>query len=240
MTLIRGVALFTGCFYNYYDPSVSHAAVEVLRNSGIKVAVPEQICCGLPMEAKGNYRGVSSNLTFNTRSFLRLISEGYYVVTLCPSCNLFIRRHYGRVGGKEGQILAQSISFLSEFLLRIHKLGRLRTNFKHVTRSIFYQTPCHLAAAGIGQPSVELLRLIPGLDIKCISTECCGLSGTWGYEKKNAALSLEIGRKLFEDLHSFRTDYVVTDCGSCRMQILSGTGITAQHPVTIFNKACSR
>ena len=124
------VALFTGCFFNYYDPSVSQAAVEVLEKSGLKVIVPDQVCCGLPMEAKGNHAGARRNIALNARSFRRVIDKGCPVVTLCPSCNLFLRRHSGLEGGEDGKALARSITLISSFLLQLNVSGQLNKDFK--------------------------------------------------------------------------------------------------------------
>jgi glycerol-3-phosphate dehydrogenase subunit C len=235
----RRVALFTGCFFNYYDPTVSDAAVAVLEHNGFQVVVPDQSCCGLPMEAKGNHAGAVRNIAHNARAFRQAIAQGCPVVTLCPSCYLFIRRHYGLEGGEDGGTLARSITLISSFLLQLNASGQLSREFKALPQTVFYQTPCHLTAAGIGQPSVDLLKLIPGVDIRHISTECCGLSGTWGYEKKNATLSLDIGRKLFEDIRQVKADLVITDCGSCRMQAEAGAAVSPLHPIVMLKRAYS-
>ena len=236
----RRVALFTGCFFNYYDPTVSDAAVAVLEHNGFQVVAPNQSCCGLPMEAKGNHQGALRNMALNARSFGQVIDDGYPVVTLCPSCYLFIRRHYIAEKDGDGKALAGAMTLLSTFLLNLHSHGQLQLSFKTLAETVFYQTPCHMTAAGIGQPSVDHLKIIPGVEISHVSTECCGLSGTWGYEKKNFTLSRNIGQKLFADIRKFKSDLVITDCGSCRMQVEAGTAITPLHPIVMLKRAYSK
>jgi glycerol-3-phosphate dehydrogenase subunit C len=234
----KKVAYYSGCFANYYYPEVGEATVEVLRKNGIEVIVPDQVCCGLPMIAKGNTRGVYKNLEDNTRILSQAVSDGYALVTTCSSCSLFIKQDYPRLLNSEAaRQVAQNLYHITEYLLKLHERGELNTDFGYITQTVFYHTPCHLRAQEIGSPSVRVLELIPGTVIKQVSTECCGMGGAYGYEKVNYELSKKIADKLYREIKENPTDRIVTDCGGCKLQIEAVTGRQVDHPIILVKEA---
>ena len=238
--LIRNkkVAFYTGCFANYYYPEVGKATVKILRKGGIEVVVPEQVCCGLPMMAKGNARGAYKNMRYNSRVFSQLVQRGYVIITTCSSCGLMIRRNYPLLlGSEEARLVSENTFHITEYLLELIKEGELKVEFQYKAQTVFYHTPCHLRAQGIGQVSLQMLQMLPGLMIKKVSNECCGMGGSYGYEKANYEISKEIGSKLFSEVKENPTDRVVTDCGGCKLQIESGTGVKVEHPIILIAEA---
>jgi len=97
-----------------------------------------------------------------------------------------------------------------------------------------YHAPCHLRAQGIGLPSLELLRLVPGVQVEDLDAGCCGISGNYGYKAENYDRSMKIGENLFNAIKESRVDTVLTDCGTCRNQISHGGQVKAKHPMTIL------
>ncbi|MDH5696020.1 MAG: heterodisulfide reductase-related iron-sulfur binding cluster [Dehalococcoidia bacterium] len=237
----KKVAYYAGCFANYYYPEVGEALVKVLGKNGIKVMVPDQVCCGLPMMAKGNTKGAYENMEHNTRILGQAVSDGYVIITTCSSCGLFLKRDYPlwMVGSEMAKQVPQNTYHFSEYLLLLHDRGELNTDFRSITQTVFYHTPCHLSAQEIGDVTVKLLQLIPGITIKRISTECCGMGGAYGYEKVNYELSKEIAEKLYSEIKENPTDRIVTDCGGCRLQIQAGTGLKVDHPIILLKEAYS-
>ena len=233
----KKAAFFTGCFINYYYPAAAEAMVAVLRNSGVEVIVPEQVCCGLPMIAKGNVRGARKNIARNAGEFAAALAEGRSIITACSSCTLFLKRHYKLLGDEQAARVSDSTYHFSEYLLGLHHIGQLNTQFHHLPLTVFYKTPCHLRTAGIGQSTVELLKLIPGITITYVSDVCCGMGGAYGFEKTNRTMALRIGERMFNELTENPADRVVTDCGGCKLQIEYGTGSTAAHPVILVREA---
>ena len=237
----KKVAYYTGCFANYYYPEVGEAVVKVLRKNGIEVIVPDQVCCGLPMMAKGNTEGAYKNMEHNTSVFSQAISDGYVLITTCSSCGLMIKRDYPlwMVGSEMARQVSQNLYHFSEYLLLLHNRGELDTDFHPIPQTVFYHTPCHLRAQEIDNVTIKLLQLIPGITIKKISTECCGMGGAYGYEKANYQLSKEIANKLYSEIKENPTDRVVTDCGGCKLQIEAGTGLKVDHPIILLKEAYS-
>ncbi len=237
----KKAAYFSGCFAHYYYPQVGEATLEVLNRSGIEVVVPDQVCCGLPMTAKGNMRGAYKNMTRNTKVLNELVSNGFVLVTTCSSCSLFLKQEYPRVLATEAaNQVSQHLYHITEYLAKLYEIGQLNTNFKPLYQTVFYHTPCHLRAQQIGNPTVKILQLIPGLSIMKVSDECCGMGGSYGYEKTNYELSRAIAGKLYSDIKANPTDRVLTDCGGCKLQIESGTNVDVDHPMILIWEAYSR
>lgn len=234
----KKVAYYTGCFANYYYPEVGQAMVKVLRKNEIEVIVPDQVCCGLPMIAKGNIKGAYKNMEYNVKIFSKSVADGYALVTTCSSCSLMIKRDYPRLlANEQAKQVAQNMYHFSEYLLKLHEVGELNTDFQPIHQTIFYHTPCHLRAQEIDSPTVELLKLIPGITTKHVGQECCGMGGTYGYEKVNYKFAKEIGDKLFSEIKENPTDRITTDCGGCKLQIEAGTRIEVDHPIILLQEA---
>jgi len=234
----KKVAYFSGCFANYYYPQVGEATAKVFLKNGVEMVVPDQVCCGLPMIAKGNTRGAYKNMAYNTRVLHWLVSDGYALVTTCSSCSLFLKQDYPRLLGTEAaKQVSENLYHITEYLLKLHEIGQLNTDFQPVSQTVFYHTPCHLRAQEIDSPTVKMLRLIPGITVKKIGEVCCGQSGAYGYEKTNFELSQAIGSKLFREIEENPTDRIVTDCGGCKLQIEVGTGRKVVHPIILIKEA---
>jgi len=233
----KKVALFVGCFANYYYPEVGMAALEVLQKNDVDVIVPDQVCCGLPMMAKQNSKGTYKNMIYNAAKLQQKVAEGYVILTTCSSCSLFMKRNYVLYGNEDAVCVANNTYHFSEYLLKLYKAGSMQTGFQTVSESVFYQTPCHLRAIRIGQPTIEILRLVPGIILKHISDQCCGMGGAYGFDKAHYRVSCEIGKTLTKQILASSVDRVVTDCGGCKLQIEAYCGCAAEHPLLLLQEA---
>mgnify|MGYP002397108207 CR=1 FL=1 len=126
---------------------------------------------------------------------------------------------------------------LFEFLRDLRESRTLNTNFKELSLKVAYFAPCHLRSLGIGLPALEILRLIPGLQIDNIEADCCGLGGTFGFKKEKYKIAQEIGRDLSEAIDRLKPEIVLTDCEGCRLQIRHLTGLRVLHPIQILRDA---
>jgi glycerol-3-phosphate dehydrogenase subunit C len=234
----RKVGYYSGCFANYYYPQVGEATIGVLHKNGIEVTVPDQVCCALPIMSKGNIKEAYENMAYNTDVLSQLVANGYALVTTCSSCALFLKHDYPLLlGTEQAKQVAQNLYHITEYLLKLHEIGLLNADFQTLPQTVFYHTPCHLRAQQIDSPTVKLLQLIPGITIKKISSECCGMGGAYGYEKVNYRLSKEIADKLYSEIIEEPTDRIVTDCGGCKLQIEAVTGRKVDHPIILIKEA---
>ena len=234
----KKVAYFSGCFANYYWPQVGESTVAVLHKNGVEVTVPQQVCCALPMMSKANLKGAQDNMAFNTKILGELVAAGYSVIATCSSCSLFLKQDYPRLlGTEEAKQVSQNLYHITEYLLKLHEIGQLNTEFQPINQTVFYHTPCHLRAQQIDSPSVKLQQLIPGITISHVSEECCGMGGAYGYEKANFELSRDIAAKLHTEIAENPSDRLVTDCGGCKLQMEVGAGREVEHPVMLLKEA---
>ena len=85
--------------------------------------------------------------------------------------------------------------------------------------------------------SIELLKLIPNIELKVLDSQCCGIAGTYGFKKENYKTSQDIGESLFNQIEAEDYDYIVTDCETCKWQIEMSTTKPCEHPISILAEA---
>ncbi|HSR11984.1 MAG TPA: anaerobic glycerol-3-phosphate dehydrogenase subunit C, partial [Thermodesulfobacteriota bacterium] len=232
-------AYFLSCFANYNDPEGEARAVwEVLRRNGLAVETPAFECCGIARISSGGIDSALDGVRKNVERISSLAEEGTPVIFSEPSCALAVKQEYPRIAGDEKAARAAAGSHeIHAFLFNLKQQGRLNTQFGEVPMKVAYHNPCHLRALGIVREPVELLKLVPGVEVHVLGDRCCGLAGTFGLKKENYDLSMRIGESLFQEIRKSGVTRVVTSCASCAMQIFQGTGIKAVHPIAILAEA---
>ena len=106
--------------------------------------------------------------------------------------------------------------------------------FGPVNRRIAYHVPCHLRASGIGYPAVRLLEMIPGLELTVLDDNCCGLSGSYGFKRKNEENAVKLGRIAGDAIIQTGAEAFMSDCGACRMQLGHFSKLPALDPTQIL------
>jgi glycerol-3-phosphate dehydrogenase subunit C len=231
------VALFVTCFLNDNSPEVARAVVAVLEKNGCRVAVPEQRCCGMPWLENGDLDSARECRTENVRTLLPFVRAGYTVVAAGPTCSLTIREEYPALGDEEGaEAVAAATRDACEYLMERHSERGLSLDFARSPGRVLYQAPCHLRVQDVGWTSRDLLRLIPGAEVRTVE-RCAGHDGTWSMKTEYFPISMEVGKPLFEQVQSQRPDTVATDCPLAALQIRQGTGRSAKHPLQVFADA---
>jgi glycerol-3-phosphate dehydrogenase subunit C len=236
------IVYFSGCYANYYDPEIGEAFVEVMEANGIEVLVAEQKCCGMPMMANGNLEGAKKNFNEIVRSLSGMAAPGLDIITTCPSCNLMLKKEglpfFDR---EEARFVAGRIFNVTEYLVRLLRRGRLDVRFRETPLKVLYHNPCHLKVQGVRRETVELLELIPGIGVSNVLDNCCGMGGSYGMKAAHYDLSAKIARKLWRDIEDAEVDRVVTECGTCMLQIEARQETKkAVHPIVLMNDAYKR
>lgn len=236
----KKVAYFYGCYTNTNEIDVGKATVEVLEANGFEVFLPPQDCCGLPMLGNGDIDGSIERGKKNLSSLIEAIRSGSEILFTSTSCGFMIKHEYGHFLNLPGsEELAQHTFELFEFLGHLKESGNLNTHFERVPIKAAYFAPCHLRALGIGFPSLEVLRLIPGLELKIIETDCCGMGGTFGFKKEKYGIAQEIGKDLKKAIDRVNPEIILTECEGCRIQIRHLTDLKVLHPVQVLRDALS-
>ena len=132
---------------------------------------------------------------------------------------------------------AESVYDAFEFLEILQERGQFNGNLKTTNEKYLYHVPCHLKSQAIGLPAANILEDYLGAEVKTADAGCCGISGNYGFRKDKYNISMKVGAKLFERVKKKDFDKVISDCGTCRMQIQHGSGIKPCHPIEILAAA---
>ena len=232
---VKKVVFYPGCYIGYNAPQVGMDLVALLQASGYEVIVPDVVCCGTPVVANGYMDAARKKAEYNIGQLAPLAKKGYPLLTCCTSCGLMLKQEYLELYNLDGaKIVADHHYDASEFLLELFDSGQLPTFQKETREQYLYHAPCHLRAQGIGLPGLELLREAAGLDIVEIDAGCCGIAGSYGFKKEKYELSLSIGEKLFQAIARYSSATVITECGTCQLQIEQVVGVKTVHPVSLL------
>jgi FAD/FMN-containing dehydrogenase/Fe-S oxidoreductase len=234
------VVLFPDTFNNFLQPQTMAAAVEVLEDAGFRVVVPEpELCCGRPLY---DYGMLDTAKRFWRRMLATLaphIRAGVPVVGIEPSCVAAFRDELpGLMGADEdAKRLSLQTLTLAELLQR-HAPG---WEAPRLERRALVHGHCHQEAVmGMGAEK-ELYGRI-GLDFELLDSGCCGLAGSFGFERRHDGISREIGEQRLMPMvrDAPQEALLIADGFSCRTQIEQLTGRRALHTAEVLALAIER
>jgi Fe-S oxidoreductase len=217
------------------------AALDAETVSTLRARVPFGVfCCGRPMISNGLLAQAISHASRNVECLHPLAAAGVPIIACEPSCILTIKDDYpallrGDERRKAEAIAAQCCTF-EEFVESLLTANEAQVCFKLGPKKILVQGHCHQRSlVGMG-PTLRLLRRIPGAQVIDLDAGCCGMAGSFGYEKEHYEVSRLVGeQRLFPALRQAAADDVIVAPGfSCRLQIQHFTGRTAVHPAVLL------
>ena len=230
----KHVVYFHGCAVNYQEHGLGKDMVKVLNAFGYGVILSKEKCCGVPLIANGYVGSARKNARHNIAALTNAMREpGMNIVSASSSCSYAIRNEYDEFLGLDNSAIKENISYITRFLYEEIDRGNMPA-LKPVRLKIAYHAPCHLERAGGTIFTVDLLKRIPGLEAHFMHSECCGISGTYGFKTENYKISQAIGAELFARIRAIDPDYVVTDCETCKWQIEMSTKYKVLHPITLL------
>ena len=162
------------------------------------------------------------------------------IVANSTSCGLMLKREAREILGIDDEDLALvgARTFdICELLRDLHDAGELRTDFNPVPLRVPYHQPCQGRGHGFGKPALDLLALIPELEVIEVERECCGVAGTYGLKKEKYAIAMAVGAPLFADIAAAAADCTACDSETCRWHIAKATGIPSVHPLELLHRA---
>lgn len=233
------VVFFHGCAGGYFEVETSKRSIEVLEHLGYKVLVPKQGCCGLAQQSNGLFDSATASV-LQLCDDLRSAGKGLTIVSSSGSCTGMLKHEAHEIMGVTDERLkdvAVRIRDMMEFLLDLHEAGELPTDFRPIEMTVPYHAPCQLKSQGMGQPAVEVLRLIPGLTVVESGAACCGIAGTYGLKKEKYEVAQAVGKPLFDMVKATNPDLALCDTETCRWQIAQSSGVRTEHPVWMIHKA---
>ena len=241
-TNVKGkVYLFSDEFTDYIDTEIGIKAFQVLTKLGYQVELPNHVESGRTYISKGMIRKAKSIANSNVESLKDLINEDHPLIGIEPSGILTFRDEYPELVDENNKNTAEKIArsslLFDEFIEREIEKGNIKSEqFTDAEKSIKLHGHCHQKAIASMQPTVSMLTLPENYNVEEIQSGCCGMAGTFGYEKDHYELSMKIGELvLFPEVRKSDAATLIAAPGtSCRQQIKDGTGIKAFHPIEIL------
>ena len=193
------------------------------------------MCCGSPILATGYLDKVEKHAVNNVAVLREYAQKGIDIITTCTTCSLFLKQEYEELFNiPEIHDYQDKVWNAMEYLRARDAKGLLVKSFGAIKANVAYHTPCHLKVQGIGRPSLEILRHIPGVEIEDLQAGCCGLSGVYGFKSDTAPIGKIIGTTLRSKLSNSDADFGISECNICRLQMQNGTNKTARHPLYLL------
>ncbi|MBI1832428.1 MAG: FAD-binding protein [Planctomycetes bacterium] len=227
------VVYFTDLYANYIEPQIAEATVAVLHHHGFDVYIPgDQNGSGLEALAHGDVDTAREVARENLRVLGESSRAGWPIVCSEPGAALMLQQDYSHLQpDHDARAVAERAIELTTFLWRLHKQGRLRTDFRPLDMRIGYHVPCHLKALGGPVAGPELLKLIPNLLATTIDVGCSGMAGMFGLKSDNYDLSLRAGAPMLTQFRGLQKAYGSSECSTCRMQMEDIGRKRTLHPV---------
>ena len=264
------VVLFNDTFNTYHYPEVARAAARVLDAAGFDIILPGHGCCGRPAISKGLVEDARRMASETLDRLAPLAREGLTIVGLEPSCVLSFGDEYRRLlpGDPRVPLVAEHTVLFDDFIADLMEKGIFPAFPSAAMRSsdppsgdgapgpapasaapirrILLHGHCHQKATVGTAGTANALRGIPGCDVQEVDSGCCGMAGSFGFEKEHYDLSMKIGsQRLFPAVEAAFASaaptaaaptetWVVAPGVSCRQQIAAGTGRRALHTAEVL------
>lgn len=235
----KKVVLFNDTYNEFNDPEIGQAAVKVLHALGYEVITPPWHCCGRPALSKGILKEAQAYAQKVVDILKPYAEQNLPVIGLEPSCILTIKDDFPGLRILGADLVAKHCITFDEFIYRHIKDGQLPFSFKEKKQSLLFHGHCHQKSLVGTKASIAVLKAIPGFSVQEIASGCCGMAGSFGYEKEHYDFSMKIGElKLFPAIRSAADETkIVADGISCRTQIADGAFKKAYHLAEVLADA---
>jgi len=238
------VCLFIDEFTDYNDTETGIAAVRLLTSLGYRVHTAKHGESARTYLSKGLIRKAKKIIRRNIEVLTEIINEEMPLVGIEPSAILGFRDEYPDLAGKDlkeaSLKLAGNSYMIDEFIAREFKAGRIKQDtFTETSAEVILHAHCQQKAISSSSCTIEMLSIPPNYKVTEIASGCCGMAGSFGYEKEHFDVANNIGEMvLFPAVRNANENVIIAAPGtSCRHHIKDGTGRTARHPVQILYEA---
>lgn len=234
----KKVVLFNDTYTEYNTPEIGKATFKILRALGYQVFIITNQCCGRPLISKGLLKPARLKAQHLVNELSPFAELNYPIIGLEPSCLFAIKDDYkGLLGKADGHIcksldrIIEACTTLDEFLCKHLQDGMLPLSFSPTRANVLVHVHCHQKALIGTESCLKALRGVPSFDVKEIESGCCGVAGSFGYEKEHYELSMKIGNlHLLPTIRHSNNEYLIVANGvSCRAQVEHGTNRRALH-----------
>lgn len=234
----REVVLFDDTYMRYHQTRVGISAVELLESCGYSVTLAEAGCCQRPRISHGFLRDAKAAGEKTLRNLDKFIQQGLTIVVCEPGCCSALTDDLPDLIDDEqlGNRIRENVMMIDEFLMREISSDNLKCEFTSPHKKILIHGHCHQRSLYGITAMKNLLDRVPGLSVTEIDSGCCGMAGSFGYEREHYDLSMQIGNsQLFPAIRNREDGTTIVACGfSCRHQIADGTDVEPFHWVEVI------
>jgi len=238
------VYLFCDEFSNFNDVEIGIKAIKLLQTLGYEVEIPEHGESGRTYISKGLIRTAKRIAERNVMLLADKITSETPLVGIEPSAILSFRDEYPSLVNHDlrvkSEMIAPNALLFEEFIIREFEKGNISTEaFTEAENEILLHGHCQQKSVASTEPTKRMLSIPKNYKVAEIPSGCCGMAGSFGYEKEHFDLSMKVGELvLFPAVRKASAKTLITAPGtSCRHQIMDGTGRSAVHPIEILFNA---
>lgn len=240
--ILKKVVLFVDEFSNYLDATIAEDTYDLLNSLGYKITVIDTLDSARALISKGFLKEAKEHANKNVSFLKDQVSFDTPLVGIEPSAILSFKDEYLRLVDDidSAKAIAKNTFLIEEFLASEIENGSITAGaFTSEEKKIKIHVHCHQKALNNQKVTFDILNLPVNYKPTIITSGCCGMAGSFGYEKEHYEVSMQIGElRLFPAIRKADPDTIIAANGtSCRHQIKDGTGKNALHPVTILRQA---
>ncbi|MBT3741192.1 MAG: FAD-binding protein [Polaribacter sp.] len=238
----KTIYLFCDEFTNFYDVEIGKDAFHLLEKLGYNLEIINHEESGRSYISKGFLKEAKKVCDQNISIFKNLITEKTPLIGIEPSAILTFKDEYIRLADDtlSAKKIAKNTFTFEEFLAKEFKNKNIDTNlFTTKPRTLKVHGHCHQKALSGTHASFQMLNIPKNYSVTILNTGCCGMAGSFGYEKEHYAISMQVGEDtLFPKIRNCSSETEIAAAGtSCRHQIFDGTKRIAKHPITLLKEA---
>jgi len=238
------VYLFCDEFTNYNDTEIGIKAILLLEKLGYEVIIPQHEESGRAWLSKGLLRDAKVIANKNIKALGKIVTADTPLIGIEPSAILTFRDEYIDLADDENFAAAKQLSknvfLIDEFIANEIDKGNIdQYLFTTEKRFIKLHGHCQQKALSSVAPSVKMMSLPENYSVEVIPSGCCGMAGSFGYEKEHYDISMKIGELvLLPAVRNAADDVIIAAPGtSCRHQVKDGTGKKALHTIEVLYDA---
>jgi FAD/FMN-containing dehydrogenase/Fe-S oxidoreductase len=238
------VSYFVDEFTNYNDAHIGITTIKLLNRLGIKVFVYANAESGRTWLSKGLVRKARQLARTNVSVFRGIVNEERPLIGTEPSAILCFRDEYPELVGdllkQDALALSENALMIEEYIARLLDKGLVDNQlFTKEAKTVRLHGHCQQKAIASTAETIRMLSVPENYKVTEIPSGCCGMAGSFGYEKEHYALSMKVGELvLFPEIRSAGSETIIAVPGtSCRHQVKDGTGVQGKHPVEILYDA---
>ena len=232
---------FSDEFTNVNDANIGQKAILFLEKIGYNVIIADIKVSGRTYLSKGLVRTAKKIANNNIDKLKAVITDNSPLIGIEPSAILSFRDEYPELATEENKAIASTIAkntfLFDEFISNeIDKGNITKEMFTNKKQHIKLHGHCQQKAIASTKTSIKILSFPENYTVEEIPSGCCGMAGSFGYEKEHYELSQKIGELvLFPAVRNSDENTIIAAPGtSCRHQIKEGTKKTAFHPAEIL------